>query len=54
MDNVGSGELEIYLRSYWDYYLALEGRLLQTERVLRTQRRRLFRRVPDAVSCGLR
>lgn len=32
MDNVGSGELEIYLRSYWDYYLALEGRLLQTER----------------------
>lgn len=32
MDNVGSGELETYLRSYWDYYLALEGRLLQTER----------------------
>lgn len=26
MDNVGLGELEIYLRSYWDYYLALEGR----------------------------
>lgn len=32
MDNVGLGELETYLRSYCDYYLALEGRLLQTKR----------------------
>ena len=33
MDNVGLGELETYLRSYWDYYLALEGRLLQIKRL---------------------
>ena len=26
MGSADSSELEIYLRSYWDYYLALEGR----------------------------
>lgn len=32
MGSADSSELEIYLRSYWDYYLALEGRFAQTER----------------------
>ena len=32
MDNAGSGKMGAYRRSYWDYYLALEGRFLQTER----------------------
>ena len=39
MENVGPSDLETYLRSYWDYYLALEGRFAQTERFCAFSRR---------------